>query len=199
VPLSEHEQRLLDQIERALYQEDPKFASTVRQTDLRTHMRRRLRRAGLVLAVGFVLLLAGVVSTQLAISVAGFVVMVGALMLAMTSWKRLGSGPSSDGGSLRVVGSDGSPSKPSKPRGGGRAGKSPRSGSFTERLEERWKKRWDERGAASARPGPRSDLNLPRVEAHRPRRSAERDGPARPFGPAGPGALHEGVSSGPRP
>jgi hypothetical protein len=40
VPLSEHEQRLLDQIERALYQEDPKFASTVRQTDLRTHMRR---------------------------------------------------------------------------------------------------------------------------------------------------------------
>ena len=47
MPLSEHEQRLLDQIERALYQEDPKFASSVRATDLRTHMRRRLRRAGL--------------------------------------------------------------------------------------------------------------------------------------------------------
>ena len=28
--LSEHEQRLLEQIERALYAEDPKFASTVR-------------------------------------------------------------------------------------------------------------------------------------------------------------------------
>ncbi|MGZ6793086.1 MAG: DUF3040 domain-containing protein, partial [Mycobacteriales bacterium] len=45
MPLSEHEQRLLDQIERALYAEDPKFATTVRSTDLRTHMRRRLRRA----------------------------------------------------------------------------------------------------------------------------------------------------------
>lgn len=30
MPLSEHEQRLLDQIERELYAEDPKFASTVR-------------------------------------------------------------------------------------------------------------------------------------------------------------------------
>ena len=61
MPLSEHEQRLLDQIERALYQEDPKFASSVRATDLRTHMRRRLRRAGLVLALGFALLLAGLI------------------------------------------------------------------------------------------------------------------------------------------
>ena len=143
MPLSEHEQRLLDQIERALYQEDPKFASTVRQTDLRTHMRRRLRRAGLVLAIGFVLLLAGVVSTQLAISVVGFVVMVGALLLAMTSWKRLGQGPSGDAG-LRVVGSDGPPRRPGKPSG--RGNKPPRSGSLSERLEERWKKRWDERG-----------------------------------------------------
>jgi hypothetical protein len=139
VPLSEHEQRLLDQIERALYQEDPKFASTVRQTDLRTHMRRRLRRAGLVLALGFVLLLAGVVSTQLAISVVGFVVMVGALLLAMTSWKRLGSG--SSGGD----GPDGPARRPGKSRGS-RPGKTPRSGSFSERLEERWKRRWDERG-----------------------------------------------------
>jgi hypothetical protein len=144
VPLSEHEQRLLDQIERALYQEDPKFASTVRQTDLRTHMRRRLRRAGLVLALGFVLLLAGVVSTQLAISVVGFVVMVGALLLAMTSWKRLGSG-SSGGDGLRVAGSDGPARRPGKSRGS-RPGKTPRSGSFSERLEERWKRRWDERG-----------------------------------------------------
>jgi hypothetical protein len=142
VPLSEHEQRLLDQIERALYQEDPKFASTVRQTDLRTHMRRRLRRAGFVLALGFVLLLAGVVSNNPPISVAGFVVMVGALLLAMTSWKRLGQGGTPDPG-LRIAGSEGRPrrGKPGKP------GKAPRSsGSLSERLEERWKRRWEERG-----------------------------------------------------
>ena len=151
MPLSEHEQRLLDQIERALYQEDPKFASTVRQTDLRTHMRRRLRRAGLVLALGFVLLLVGVVSTQIAISVAGFVVMVAALLLAMTSWKRLGQGSGSDPG-LRVVGGTERPARPgkgSRPAKPGRTGKPSRpssSGSITERLEERWKRRWDERG-----------------------------------------------------
>ena len=143
MPLSEHEQRLLDQIERALYQEDPKFASTVRQTDLRTHMRRRLRRAGLVLALGFVLLLAGVVSNAPPVSVAGFVVMVGALLLAMTSWKRLGQGPTPDPG-LRIAGTEGRPrraGKPGKPAKGARP-----SGSFSQRLEERWKRRWEERG-----------------------------------------------------
>ncbi len=41
MPLSEHEQRLLDQIERALYAEDPKFASTVRGGRLRKPTRRR--------------------------------------------------------------------------------------------------------------------------------------------------------------
>ena len=73
MPLSEHEQRLLDQIERALYQDDPKFASTVRSSDLRTHMKRRLRRAAVILAVGFVLLLAGVVTNYAVVGVAGFV------------------------------------------------------------------------------------------------------------------------------
>ena len=43
MPLSEHEQRMLDQIESALYAEDPKFASSVRGGTLRTpSMRRRL-------------------------------------------------------------------------------------------------------------------------------------------------------------
>ena len=41
MPLSEHEQRLLDQIERALYAEDPKLASTVRGGRLRKPTRRR--------------------------------------------------------------------------------------------------------------------------------------------------------------
>ena len=149
MPLSEHEQRLLDQIERALYQEDPKFASTVRATDLRTHMRRRLRRAGLVLALGFLLLLTGVVISKAAIGIAGFVVMVGALLLAMSSWKRLGQPGSSNGGSnpgLHVAGGSSrrverpTRTKPNRPAGGGS------SGSFMAKLEQRWKRRWEERG-----------------------------------------------------
>ncbi len=35
MPLSDHEQRMLDQIESALYAEDPKFASSVRGGGLR--------------------------------------------------------------------------------------------------------------------------------------------------------------------
>ena len=137
MPLSEHEQRLLDQIERALYAEDPKFASTVRSTDLRTHMKRRLRRAAAVFVIGFVLLPVGIASQNPACGVAGFVVMLLAMVMALSAWKRL-NGPSStlrsvDGGSERRTGS------------GRKRGKKA-SGSTRERLEERWKKRWEERG-----------------------------------------------------
>ena len=46
VPLSEHEQRLLEQIERALVDDDPKFASSVRTGDRRLKARRRLQLGG---------------------------------------------------------------------------------------------------------------------------------------------------------
>jgi hypothetical protein len=131
VPLSEHEQRLLDQIERALYAEDPKFATTVRSTDLRTHMRRRLRRAGAVFVVGFVMMLFGI--ANVAVGIAGFVIMLGALVLALSAWKRL----SGNGTTLRSV--DGGAARPT-----GKKAKS--QGSTRERLEERWKRRWEERG-----------------------------------------------------
>ncbi len=146
MPLSEHEQRLLDQIERALYQEDPKFASTVRATDLRTHMRRRLRRAALVLALGFGLLMAGVVTQQYAVGIAGFVVMVGALLLAMTSWKRMGQPGQTD---LHVAGRSDRPRPQRGGPGGSRRVRPPSGGSsggMMGRLEERWKRRWEERG-----------------------------------------------------
>ena len=148
MPLSEHEQRLLDQIERALYQEDPKFASTVRATDLRTHMRRRLRRAALVLVLGFALLVTGAVTQQPVVGIAGFVVMVGALLLAMTSWKRLGQPGPPD---LHVAGGPERP-RSTKPSGGSRRVRPPSSGSsggMMGRLEERWKRRWEERGGDS--------------------------------------------------
>ena len=50
MPLSDHEQRMLDQIESALYAEDPKFASSVRGGSLRApSTRRRLQGAGMFL------------------------------------------------------------------------------------------------------------------------------------------------------
>jgi hypothetical protein len=140
VPLSEHEQRLLDQIERALYQEDPKFASTVRQTDLRTHMKRRLVKAALVLALGFALLLTGVVVQQWLVGIAGFGVMVLALLLAMSAWKRLGQGGAAVGpeGEARRPAAAARPHRPARPKSSG--------GGIVQRFEERWKRRWDERG-----------------------------------------------------
>ena len=121
--LSEHEQRLLDSIERALYAEDPKFASTVRATDLRTHIRRRTRRAALLFGLGIVLLLAGVVIQQPVLGIVGFVVMLGGSLLFATSYRRKG-GISAPSGVRR----------PRQKRQG-----------LRERAEERWRKRWEER------------------------------------------------------
>ena len=45
VPLSDHEQRMLEQIEKALYAEDPKFAHSVRARDPRVHYKRRMIQA----------------------------------------------------------------------------------------------------------------------------------------------------------
>lgn len=136
MPLSEHEQRLLDQIERALYAEDPKFASTVRSTDLRTHMRRRLRRAGLLFSVGFITMLVGVISNLIPVGVIGFVLMLLSMVIGLSAWKRVGSNStlrSVDGGAQRTTRVKKSKQQPS-------------AGSPKERLEERWRRRWEERG-----------------------------------------------------
>ena len=151
MPLSEHEQRLLDQIERALYAEDPKFASTVRSTDLRTHMRRRLRRAGVVLVARLrAAARRRAVTQQPAVGVAGFVVMLGALLLALAAWKRLGGGPTP---TLRVVGESTAAGRRARGRGWARqrAPAGGRRGGFRHRLEERWNRRWDERGERGER------------------------------------------------
>jgi protein-S-isoprenylcysteine O-methyltransferase Ste14 len=84
MPLSEHEQRMLDQIERALYEEDPKFATSVDVSRIR---RRRPIAAAAVFLVGLVCLVVGVIATQnvltlgVVVSVVGFLVMVGGVGL----------------------------------------------------------------------------------------------------------------------
>lgn len=142
MPLSEHEQRVLDQIERALYQDDPKFATSVRSTDLRTHTRRRLRRAGILLAVGLALMIGGV-AVNTALAFVGFVVMFGALLMALSNWRK-SPPPAATLHSVDPDGRTGRDRRTDRP-GKGR-GKSSGSGSMLGRWEERWNKRWDERG-----------------------------------------------------
>jgi hypothetical protein len=77
VPLSEHEQRLLDEIEQALYAEDPKFASAVRSARGPNRTRRLVVLCSLGIAAGLGMVLIGLITTIVALSVVGFVVLVG--------------------------------------------------------------------------------------------------------------------------
>ena len=121
MPLSEHEQRLFDQIERSLA-EDPKFASAVRSTDPRFHAKRRVILAAVAVVVGLAVLIFGVAGKNIPLGVGGFVVMLGAAALGLQAFRR-GRHPE-----LRVAG--GTTSRP--------AG---RRGSFIDRLEDRWRNR----------------------------------------------------------
>src|SRR5688572_11702186 len=76
VPLSEEELRLLEQMERALVEEDPKFASTLRGTTLRQAARRRALFAAFVFAVGIAVLMGGAISGYWQIGIVGFVIML---------------------------------------------------------------------------------------------------------------------------
>jgi hypothetical protein len=136
VPLSEHEQRLLEQMERALYAEDPKFASSLRGKDPRSHFRRRILVAGAGFLAGVVLLMTGLVAQAVLVSVLGFLAMLGSAFFAVTSYRSM-----TTAAQLGVVEADGV----RKPRGAARPAKGSGPG-FMARLEERWNRRRDENG-----------------------------------------------------
>jgi hypothetical protein len=89
VPLSEHEQRQLEQIERALRAGDPRFADAIQAAGPRVHYRRRVVAATLGFVIGVGLLLAGVVINVIPVAVAGFVVMLACSLWAVTSYQRM--------------------------------------------------------------------------------------------------------------
>jgi hypothetical protein len=140
VPLSEEELRLLEQMERALLQEDPKFASTLRGTSFRRAARRRAILAGVVFVVGIALLMTGVITQLPVVGIIGFVIMLGSATVGLAA---LRSKPV-------VHGSAGHPSHGLTVFDGGRRGRG-RSrrgghGSFMARMEQRWQRRRDDRG-----------------------------------------------------
>ena len=79
MPLSEHEQRILEEIEKRLQEEDPRFADTVTRTSLYGHVARRIRWAVLAFVAGFVMLMLFALSVWVAIL--GFAVMLGSALL----------------------------------------------------------------------------------------------------------------------
>ncbi|MFJ8232083.1 DUF3040 domain-containing protein [Streptomyces sp. NPDC094448] len=136
MPLSEHEQRMLEQMERALYAEDPKFATALEGSGLRTYTRRRVYQAIAGFLVGIALLMAGVAQQTIWISVVGFLVMLGCAALAVTGWRK-----APKPGEKPPLGET--------PGGAGARRRPRRTGqrkSVMNRIEERWQRRRDEQG-----------------------------------------------------
>jgi fatty-acid desaturase len=125
VPLSEHEQRQLEQIEQALYADYPRFANAVRASDPRVHYKRRVVEATLGFVLGIGMLLGGVISKYIWVAVAGFVVMLACAMWALNSYRHM-TGTAVGKGQPRQ-----------KDRKNARSAKV----SMMERLEERWRRR----------------------------------------------------------
>ncbi|MGN6472423.1 MAG: DUF3040 domain-containing protein [Mycobacteriales bacterium] len=130
MPLSDHEQRLLEQIEQALYNDDPKFARLYRAADVRSHYRRRVLRAALGVVAGIAMLLAGVITTLIALGVGGFVVMLASVTYGIASWQRMT-------GHRVGMSNERSPRR----RRGDRVHAERRS--LAQRLEDRWQRRQD--------------------------------------------------------
>ncbi len=136
MPLSEHEQRLLEQIERALVDDDPKFASTVRTGDRRLKARRKLQLGAVLVVLGFAVLVGGAVARSVPLGVLGFLIAFAGVALGVFHYKAATGAVEAGGG---AVGGRGS-SAPGRSGKGGRSGKQP----LKTRLEERFRRRYDQ-------------------------------------------------------
>jgi hypothetical protein len=134
VPLSEHEQRMLEQMERALYAEDPKFATALEGSGLRTYTRRRVYQAVAGFLVGIALLMAGMVAQLIWVSVVGFLVMLGCAVLAVTGWRK-----APKAGEQQAAAGPGGTGAPARRQARQRR-------SMMNRIEDRWQRRRDEQG-----------------------------------------------------
>jgi Protein of unknown function (DUF3040) len=140
MPLSEHEQRILAEIERRLLEEDPKFAHQV-GSSFRAHLGRRLKLAVAGFVVGLVVVISSTFFENVAIGVAGFVIMLACVFLFVRTMRRRATvdrpvGPAPPSG----------PAPPtSQPR---RQGGGPKGGidAWWGKMTERWRSRWEERG-----------------------------------------------------
>lgn len=91
MPLSEHEQRMLEQMERALYAEDPGFAATIRDTPAPSSRDRRGAGLGVLLAaLGVVAMVGGLVANLPPISILGFVAVLAGTYVAIRGVTREG-------------------------------------------------------------------------------------------------------------
>ncbi|MDQ1737090.1 MAG: hypothetical protein QOH56_3341 [Pseudonocardiales bacterium] len=127
MPLSEHEQRLLEQIEQALYAEDPKFASAVRSARPRSRARSMLALAVVGVVLGLALVLVGLVKIFIPLAVVGFVLIVGSCLVAVGALR----GPKQSGPMMMT-------GRPNDSRPGSKPG------GLRNKMEDRMRRRFDD-------------------------------------------------------
>lgn len=129
MPLSDHEQKMLEAMERALYAEDPKFATQMNGRAGRGPSRQRLAIGIVAAIVGLGLVVFGVWTQTIIVGGIGFAVMV-----AGVAWAIHPGRPT-----LRSV-----PAGNTTPRGAVAPRRTPKqktNASFMQRMEERWERR----------------------------------------------------------
>ena len=88
MPLSEHEQRILEEIERRLAEEDPRLVKSVSESSVASHAMRRIRWGVTGFVLGFILFLFFLLNVWYAVG--GFVVMLLSTLLVYHYLKRMG-------------------------------------------------------------------------------------------------------------
>jgi Protein of unknown function (DUF3040) len=139
MPLSEHEQRILAEIERRLLEEDPKFAHQV-GASFRAHLGRRMKLAVAGFVVGLIVVISSTFFENVAVGVAGFVLMLACVFLFVRTMRRRATVERPVSGAPPPTGS---PSTGQRRQGGG-----PKGGidAWWGKMTERWRSRWEERG-----------------------------------------------------
>ncbi len=137
VPLSEHEQRLLEQMERALHEEDPKLASTLRHGSNYTVNGRQVLLGAVGVSLGLCGLLGGVITSLVVLGVVGFLLMLGGVLLIGSAFRTPKQVAASN-----TPGDAGSTPKRAK---AAKTSKQSTDG-FISKVEERWRKRREGEG-----------------------------------------------------
>jgi hypothetical protein len=89
VPLSEDEERILSQIEKTLYEQDPASAQRIRTTTLPRYLARNCRWAAAGFVAGLVVLLVSF-STSWVIGVCGFAIMTASAIVFTQNLRKMG-------------------------------------------------------------------------------------------------------------
>jgi hypothetical protein len=127
MPLSEQEQRLLDEMERHLMRNDADVVSAPRDGQSLSY--RNIVYGSVLVLVGLAALVVGVSTSLIVVGVIAFLIMVGGVVLAVTPARGAAARSRSEGARKT--------SAPGVARAGG--------GSFMDRMNDRWDRRQDDR------------------------------------------------------